>query len=136
MNKNVMILKDATEITLEGGADIHNVHVAVEDLAALGALWDKLTNNNLKAVHIKSTGGDVIGTYSDMVLCSPAFREVDKTGDGKIIATFGLRAKTEMEILMEKVDAINETLSVHDGAIGDMGAVLSAVAEAQEGGTV
>ena len=41
-----------------------------------------------------------------------------------------------MEILMEKVDAINETLSVHDGAIGDMGAVLSAVAEAQEGGTV
>ena len=31
---------------------------------------------------------------------------------------------------------MSETLSVHDGAIGDMGAVISAVAETTEGGTV
>ena len=71
-----------------------------------------------------------------MVLCSPAFQAVDKTETGKIQATFGIRGKTELELLKEQVAAMSETLSVHDGAIGDMGAVISAVAETTEGGTV
>lgn len=92
--------------------------------------------DNLAEVSIKNTEGAEIGTYKDMALCSPAFRSVDKTEDGRIQAAFEIRQKTELELLKEQIAAMNETLSVHDGAIGDMGAVISAVAEAQEGGTV
>lgn len=135
MNKNIMVLKDSTEIPMEDGSDKYNIHIVVEDLTALGILWNKLTMDNLTEVRIKNTEGAEIGNYSNIALCTPAFREVDKTEDGKVRAAFGIRQKTELELLREQVAAMSETLSVHDGAIGDMGAVISAVAEAQEGGT-
>ena len=136
MNKNIMVLKDSTEIPMEDGSDKYSIHIAVENLAALGTLWDKLTMENLAEVQVKNAEGAEIGNYKDMALCSPAFRSIDKTEDGRIQATFEIRQKTELELLKEQIDAMNETLSVHDGAIGDMGAVISAAAEAQEGGTV
>lgn len=135
MNKNIMVLKDSTEIQMEDGSDKYSIHIVVEGLAALGTLWDKLTMDNLEEVRIKNAEGAEIGNYSNMALCTPAFRAVDKTEDGRIWATFEIRQKTELELLKEQIAAMSETLSVHDGAIGDMGAVISAVAEAQEGGT-
>lgn len=136
MNKNIMVLKDSTAIPMEDGSDQYNIHIVVESLEAFGTLWDKLTMENLAEVQIKNAEGAEIGNYSNMALCTPAFRAVDKTEDGRIQASFEIRQKTELELLKEQVAAMNETLSVHDGAIGDMGAVISAVAEAQEGGTV
>lgn len=136
MNRNVLVLKDATEITIVNDDGIHNIQIIVDNLSELGTLWDKLTPDNLSTVAIKDSDGVVVGNYNNMVLCSPAFRSVDKTEDGKISATFGIRGKTELELLKEQVAAMSETLSVHDGAIGDMGAVISAVAETTEGGTV
>ena len=142
MNKNIMVLKDSTEIQMEDGSDKYSIHIVVEDLAALGTLWDKLTMENLAEVQVKNAEGAGIGNYKDMALCRPACRAVDKTEDGRIRATFEIRQKTEVELLKEQiaamkeqVSAMSETLSVHDGAIGDMGAVISAVAEVQEGGT-
>ncbi|MCB7066078.1 hypothetical protein LI031_19695 [Enterocloster citroniae] len=135
MNKNIMVLKDSTEIPMEDGSDKYNIHIVVEDLISLGTLWDKLTMQNLAEVQIKNAEGAGIGNYSNMALCTPAFRAVDKTEDGRIQATFEIRQKTELELLKEQIAAMSETLSVHDGAIGDMGAVISAVAEVQEGGT-
>ena len=135
MNKNVIVLKDATEITIVNDADIYNMQIIVDNLEELGTIWDKLTPGNMSTVTIKDSDGTVVGNYSNMILCSPAFQSVDKTENGKISATFGIREKTEIEMLKEQIAAMTETLSVHDGAIGDMGAVISAVAEAQEGVT-
>ena len=134
MNRNILVLKDATEIIIVNDDGIHNIQIIVDNLSELGTLWDKLTPANMSTVAIKDSGGAAVGNYNNMVLCSPAFQSVDKTEDGKISATFGIRGKTELELLKEKVAAMSETLSVHDGAIGDMGAVISAVAETTEGG--
>jgi hypothetical protein len=133
MNRNTIVLKDVTEITVVNDDGIHSMQVIVDNLTELGTVWDKLTPTNLSTVTIKDSEGVVVGNYNNMVLCSPAFQSVDKTEDGKISATFGIREKTEIEMLKEQVASMTETLSVHDGAIGDMGAVISAVAEAQEG---
>lgn len=133
MNKIVIVLKDGSEITSENGSDAYNVQIVVDDLVALGSVWDKLTNENLKEIQIRNVEGGASGNYKNMALCSPVFRAVDRTEDGKIHATFGLRNKTEVELLREQVTVLSETVNVHDGAIGDMGAVISAVAEAQEG---
>lgn len=135
MNRDVMVLKDSTEITIVNDDGIHNMQIVVDNLTELGTLWDKLTPDNLSTVVIKDSDGSVVGNHNNMVLCSPAFQSVDKTEDGKIQATFGIRNKTELERLKEQVAAMSETLSVHDGAIGDMGAVISAVAEGREGVT-
>lgn len=133
MNKIVIALKDGSEITSENGSDAYNVQIIVDDLVALGSVWDKLTNENLKEIQIRNVEGGTSGNYKNMALCSPAFRAIDRTEDGKIHATFGLRNRTEVELLREQVMLLSETVNVHDGAIGDMGAVISAVAEAQEG---
>lgn len=135
MNRDVMVLKDSTEITIVNDDGIHNMQIVVDNLTELGTLWDKLTPDNLSTVVIKDSDGSEVGNHNNMVLCSPAFQSVDKTEDGKIQATFGIRNKTELERLKEQVAAMSETLSVHDGAIGDMGAVISAVAEGREGVT-
>lgn len=135
MNRDVMVLKDSTEITIVNDDGIHNMQIVVDNLTELGTLWDKLTPDNLSTVVIKDSDGSVVGNHNNMVLCSPAFQSVDKTEVGKIQATFGIRNKTELERLKEQVAAMSETLSVHDGAIGDMGAVISAVAEGREGVT-
>ena len=135
MNRDVMVLKDSTEITIVNDDGIHNMQIVVDNLTELGTLWDKLTPDNLSTVVIKDSDGSEVGNHNNMVLCSPAFQSVDKTEDGKIQATFGIRNKTELEQLKEQVAAMSETLSVHDGAIGDMGAVISAVAEGREGVT-
>ena len=106
MNKNIMVLKDSTEIQMEDGSDKYSIHIVVEDLATLGTLWDKLTMYNLAEVSIKNTECAEIGTYKDMALCSPAFRSVDKTEDGRIQAAFEIRQKTELELLKEQILAL------------------------------
>ena len=117
MNRNVLVLKDATEITIVNDDGIHNIQIIVDNLSELGTLWDKLTPDNLSTVAIKDSEGAVVGNYNNMVLCSPAFRSVDKTEDGKISATFGIRGKTELELLKEQVAAMSETLSVQNPGI-------------------
>ena len=46
--------------------------------------------------------------------------------DGKVEATFSLREKTELE---KRLDAIEEGQSIQDGAIADLGEVVSTMAE-------
>ena len=79
MNRTVLVLKDATEITIVNDDGIHNIQIIVDNLSELGTLWDKLTPDNLSTVAIKDSEGAVVGNYNNMLLCSPAFRVVDRT---------------------------------------------------------
>ena len=46
--------------------------------------------------------------------------------DGNVEATFSLREKTEVE---KRLDAIEEGQNIQDGAIADLGDVVSTIAE-------
>ena len=104
--------------------------VNAEDRAAMVEIWGKLTAENLKEVIIKNGDGVVVGTYEDLILVSETSKiEVD----GTVKTSYHLREKTEQEKEMEALKASQE---VQDGAISDLGAVTSALAEQIEGGEV
>ena len=124
MNKDKIVLKNETAVELEAAASLENMKAVFEDMTAV---------ENMSEVRILNGEGLTVGAYKDMCLMSPAFT-LDKTEDGKIMATFGIRELTDIEKLKAQVSANTETLAVHDGAIGDMGAVMSAMAD-QEGVT-
>ena len=130
MSKDKLVLKDNTAIELEAGASLVALTAIYPDKAAMVAAWNGLTPENLSAVSVLNGDGLTVGNYTGLVLLEPHMAATVMQ-EGTIKATFGLREKTETE---KRLDAHDEVLSVHDGAIGDMGAVISVVAEAQEGG--
>ena len=80
---------------------------------------------------IKNDAGMVCAIYTNLAAQKPLFRYLDKTDTGKILAVFCLRNKTEAEIEIEELKARQQVL---DGAVGDLGAVTSAMADQIGGG--
>lgn len=124
-----MILTDKTEVVIKEGASLNNITTEVESFEALGSVAEALKKEgNLGIVQFLS-GENVIGNYSDMVLESPLFREVDKQGE-TVTAVFALREKTNVE---KRLDALEKGQGIQDGAIEDLGSVVS---ELSEGGNM
>lgn len=127
--KDKIILTDQTEINLEPGSALHDLKVLSATKQDMLAAWSRFTGDNLKAVQIKNSDGIIIGNYENLVLESETSKVLP---DGTISTSFHLREKSELELLQERVAAVEESERVHDGAIADLGEVVSGIAE--EGG--
>ena len=62
----------------------------------------------------------MVGEYTDLILMAAPVRQ--DTEDEKVSVTFGLREKTSVEL---QLDALEEGQAVQDGAIEDLGIVVS-----------
>lgn len=129
MGKDKLILKDGTEVELEAGASLTALQARSSDRAAMLAIWGQLTESNLAAVQVKNGDGLTVGTYTDLVLVSETS---EVAADDSVLTTYSLREKTAEE---RRLDALEAGQQVQDGAIEDLGAVASALAEQAEGGT-
>ena len=129
--KEKVILSDNTEIELEAGSYKGEWKVSSADRAAMVAVWEKLTEENLKSVQIKTEEGSVIGNYADMLLVSESSTVAE---DGSVKTVYALREKTMEEKLLERVKALEMEKEVLNGAVSDLGAVTSVLAEKIEGG--
>lgn len=121
--KDTLILKDGTIVELEAGASLAALPVLATDRAAMVATWDKLTDDNLAEAQVKNGDGTVVGNYTDIVLVSET--SVIQP-DGSVLTTYSLREKTPEE---KRLDALEEGQRVQDGAIEDIAAATSALAE-------
>ena len=129
--KEKVILSDNTEIELEAGSSKGEWKVSSADRAEMVAVWEKLTEENLKSVQIKTEEGSVIGNYADMLLVSESSTVAE---DGSVKTVYALREKTMEEKLLERVKALELEKEVLNGAVSDLGAVTSVLAEKIEGG--
>lgn len=127
--KDTMNLKNGTVIELEAGASLRALQVAAADRAAMVATWEALTPDNLAAVQIKTGDGTVAGNYTDLVLVSETSVVA---ADGAVLTTYSLREKTAEE---KRLDALEACQEVQDGAIEEIAAVTSTLAD-QVGGQV
>ena len=121
-----IILKDNTEIEVQQMPSIGSITVMAADVAAIQALKDQLTADNLEEVTIKNDAGNTVGIYEGLVLQDNW--AIKWTDDG-ILTTFGLREKTDIE---KQMDTINKEQSVQNGAIEDLGAAVSDIATGGE----
>lgn len=115
-----IVLKDNTEIEILPGASLGETTVIVPDFADLKTVAEALTKEgNLDTVQYKSEE-QVTGEYKDMKLEIPLFREVGYTDDKKVVATFTIREKTEIE---KRLDKLEKGQAVQDGAILELAGV-------------
>lgn len=127
--KNILVLKDGSEIGLETGASLPDMKVLSDTKQDMVSVWDRLTENNLSEVQIKDGDGLIVATYQNLILDSET-STLNK--DRTVLTSFKLRGKTEVEFLMEMVESLESRQEVQDGAITDLGAAVSGLAE--EGG--
>lgn len=121
-----LILNNQSQLNIESGSSLSDMKVVSDDKYSMISTWDMLTNENLKHIEIKNKDGIVIGTYDNIVLD----RETSTIRqDGKILTSFHLREKTEVELLREEIEALKEGQEVHSGAIEDLGNAVSDLAE-------
>lgn len=124
--KDTMILKDGTTVELEAGASLAAIQVAAADRTAMLQVWQKLTVENLAEVQIKNGSGLTVGTYTDLMLVSET-STVD--ADGAVTTTYNLREKSAIE---KRLDSVETGQKIQDGAIGDLGETVGALAEGGE----
>ena len=116
-------LKDGTVIEIEDGASLGNItHIAANEANAM-FICGKVTAENVE--HLDFLHGDAVtGSYNHVVIAAPTTREEGE--NGAVIVRMHFREKTDVEL---RLDALEEGQTVQDGAIEDIGAVLSDMAE-------
>lgn len=114
---------DGTIIEIEEGASLGEVtHIASNEANAL-YVCGKVTAENVASLQFLH-GEAVTGDYQNVVIAAPTTRE---DGEGEtVIVRMHFREKTDVEL---RLDALEEGQTVQDGAIEDIGAVLSDMAE-------
>lgn len=114
---------DGTLIDIEDGATLAEVtHIATNEANAL-FVCGKVTAENVSTLQFLH-GDAVTGDYHNVVIAAPTTREDGE--NGAVIVRMHFREKTDVEL---RLDALEEGQTVQDGAIEDIGAVLSDIVE-------
>lgn len=113
---------DGTEINIEDGASLSNVTYIAPNEADAIFVCEKITPENVSTLQFLHDDA-VTGDYQGVMIAEPTTRE---NGDGEtVIVRMHFREKTDLEMRM---DALEESQEVQDGAIEDIGMVLSDMA--------
>lgn len=114
---------DGTEIEIEEGASLGEVtHIATNEANAM-FVCGKVTAENVE--HLEFFHGELLtGQYDNVIIAAPTTREDGE--EGAVIVRMHFREKTDVEL---RLDALEQSQDVQDGAIEDIGAVLSDMAE-------
>lgn len=121
----ILKLYDGTTISLEEGASLAEMrHIAANETAAL-AVCNAITTENLRHVEFSMDGNEPHGIYENLIADhAPTRQNLD---EGGVLVVISLREKNAVEL---RLDALEESQETQDGAIADIGQVLSDMAEA------
>lgn len=116
-----IIFTDKTEFEIMPGADLNSITVICSDFSALGLFTESLRKKgNLDTVEFRQDEL-VAGKYTKLTLNSKIFSNVDIGEDDKVLATFSLRVKTELELT---IDSIQSDQLTQDGAIMELAEMI------------
>lgn len=120
-----MKLADGTRITIEDGASLGAItHIAETEAAAMEACA-AITPGSL--AHVEFCSGETdeaYGIYDNLIKMAEPARQTNE--DETITVTISLREQSELEL---RVAALEESQAVQDGAIEDLGLVVSDIVE-------
>lgn len=100
-----IVFTDKTEFEIMPGASLGDITVKCNDFTALGNFTSTLTKKgNLDTVQFKQDE-QVTGEYSKLALSSSIYFNVNVDEIGKVLASFSLREKTQLELTIETIQA-------------------------------
>ena len=126
---NWMTFKDGTRIEIEEGASLgHIVHVATNEANAL-VVCEKCTPDNVSEIKFSQPGEDgaeiITGEYSGLLLSGAPTRATNEDGLS-VTVTISLYEPSALEL---RVAALEESQTVQDEAIDDLGGAVSDMME-------
>lgn len=126
---NWMTFKDGTRIEIEEGASLgHIVHVATNEANAL-FVCEKCTPDNVSEIKFSQPGEDgaeiITGEYSGLLLSGAPTRATNEDGLS-VTVTISLYEPSALEL---RVAALEESQTVQDDAIDDLGGAVSDMME-------
>lgn len=115
---------DGTQVTIEDGASLDRIiHISATEADAT-AVCAAVTAENIAHVEFWTEDAEQpYGVYDDLALNAPPTRHDEA---GTVVVTISLREKTDTE---KRLDALEESQEIQDGAIEDIGMALSDIAE-------
>ena len=121
---NYIKLTDGTQVTIEDGASLDRIIHISETEADATAICAAVTAENIAHVEFWAEDAEQpYGVFDDLTLNAPPTRHDE---NGAVVVTISMREKTDLE---KRVDALEESQEIQDGAIEDIGMVLSDMAE-------
>ena len=126
---NWMTFKDGTRIEIEEGASLgHIVHIATNEANAL-FVCEKCTPDNVSEIKFSQPGEDgaeiITGEYSGLLLSGAPTRATNEDGLS-VTVTISLYEPSALEL---RVAALEESQTVQDDAIDDLGGAVSDMME-------
>lgn len=114
---------DGTMFEIEEGASLGEVvHIAPNETDAL-YICSMVTPENVR--HLEFLHNDaVIGSYDNLTVAAPTTRENGE--EDEVIVRMHFRVKSAIEL---RLDALEESQEIQDGAIEDIATVLSDLVE-------
>ena len=120
-----MKLADGSVIRIEEGASLDTITHIAEDETAAVEICELITPENLAHVEFGNDElEDPYGVYDNLAKLAEPYRYTNE--DETVTVVIRLRARTELEL---RVDALEESQMIQDGAIEDLGAAVSEMAE-------
>lgn len=125
VGKEKIVLKDGTEIEIENGAVENGIQVTLPDLDGFKSLYGKFSEANLESYEILNAVGLTCATYENKHVKNAL---VEQKENGFQIS-FNL---ADVDMVSKRLDALEASQDLQDGAITDLGDVVSAIAEGGE----
>ncbi|HIS61450.1 MAG TPA: hypothetical protein IAC14_04260 [Candidatus Scybalomonas excrementigallinarum] len=110
-----LILKDKTEILLEGGTTTNMFMTVVEGTQGVKDTLDKLSGDNLSSCEIKNDGGLTCAVWENKNLVSVTSTKIEKTDNWLLTVTL-----KETDALTQRIEALEAGQEVQNNAIADM----------------
>lgn len=116
-----LILKDKTEILLEGGTATNTFRTIVEGTQGVKDTLDKLTGENLSSCEIKNEGGLTCAVWENKNLVSVTSTKIEKTDNWRLAVTL-----EDTDPLLLRVATLEAGQEVQSNAIADMSEIVYA----------
>lgn len=123
--KDILELFDGTQLEIEDGASLNRIVVIAENETDAVSVCNKITDENVSRVQFIHEG-NVTATYTNLVINFAPIRQTNE--DQTVTVIISLREKTSIEY---RLDALEESQEVQDGAIEDLGLVISDLVEGE-----
>ncbi|KAI4439008.1 hypothetical protein C824_001494 [Schaedlerella arabinosiphila] len=131
-NKEKIVLKDGTQIEIENGAIENRIQTVIQNFSELEELYEKFTEENLENYIIQNASGLTCATIENKRLDDIRVKKVDTF----YLVTFNLvdvdMLEKRVAMLEESQKELKESQDIQDGAIDDLGIMVSDLASVND----
>ena len=131
-NKEKIVLKDGTQIEIENGAIENRIQTVIQNFSELEELYEKFNEENLENYIIQNASGLTCATIENKRLDDIRVKKVDTF----YLVTFNLvdvdMLEKRVAMLEESQKELKESQDIQDGAIDDLGIMVSDLASVND----